>query len=129
MSEKVKYEMEFEVKSSTPVLFNMISTPSGLSEWFADDVNIKGDDFIFFWDGASETATLLGKRKGEAVKFQWEEDKEAGLKTFFEIAIKIDDLTNDVAIIITDFSEEDEMDESKLLWENQIGELKMVLGA
>ena len=129
MSDKVKYEMEFEVKSSTSVLFNMISTPSGLSEWFADDVNIKGDNFIFFWDGATETAKMLTKRKGEAVKFQWEEDADEGLKTFFEIAIKIDDLTNDVALIITDFAEEDEMDEAKLLWENQIGELKMVLGA
>jgi hypothetical protein len=128
MSDKVKYEMEFEVRSSTSVLFNMISTPSGLSEWFSDDVNIKGDNFIFFWDGATETAKMLTKRKGEAVKFQWEEDANEGLKTFFEIAIKIDDLTNDVALIITDFAEEDEMDEAKLLWENQIGELKMVLG-
>jgi START-like superfamily domain len=128
MSDKVKYEMEFEVKSSTSVLFNMISTPSGLSEWFADDVNIKGDDFIFFWDGASETATMLSKKKGEAVKFQWEDDAEEGLKTYFEIAIKIDALTNDVALIVTDFAEEDEMDEGKLLWENQIGSLKMVLG-
>ncbi|MEO9531105.1 MAG: START-like domain-containing protein [Crocinitomicaceae bacterium] len=129
MSEKVKYELEFEVKSSVSVLYNMISTPSGLSEWFADDVNIKGDNFIFFWDGASETAKLLTKRKGEAVKFQWEEDIEEGLKTYFEIAIKIDDLTNDVAIIITDFAEEDEMEEAQLLWENQIGELKMVIGS
>lgn len=129
MSEKVKYELEFEVKSSVSVLYNMISTPSGLSEWFADDVNIKGDNFIFFWDGASETARLITKRKGEAVKFQWEEDQEEGLKTYFEIAIKVDELTNDVAVIITDFAEEDEMEESQLLWENQIGELKMVIGS
>jgi hypothetical protein len=129
MSEKVKYELEFEVKSSVPVLYNMISTPSGLSEWFADDVNIKGDNFIFFWDGATETARLITKRKGEAVKFQWEEDQEAGLKTYFEIAIKVDDLTNDVAIIITDFADEDELEESQSLWENQIGELKMVIGS
>lgn len=129
MSEKVKYELEFEVKSSVSVLYNMISTPSGLSEWFADDVNIKGDNFIFFWDGATETARLITKRKGEAVKFQWEEDQEEGLKTYFEIAIKVDDLTNDVAVIITDFAEEDEMEESQLLWENQIGELKMVIGS
>jgi hypothetical protein len=129
MSDKVKYEMEFEVKSSTSVLFNMISTPSGLSEWFADDVNIKGDVFSFFWDGSSEGAKLLTKKKGESVKFQWEEDADEGLKTFFEIAIKVDDLTNDVALMITDFADEDEMDESKRLWENQIADLKMVIGS
>jgi len=129
MAEKEKYEMEFEVNSSTAVLFNMISTPSGLREWFADDVNIKDDVFSFFWDGSSEDAKLLGKKKGESVKFQWTEDAEDGLKTFFEMAIKVDDLTNDVALIVTDYADEDEMDESKLLWENQIGELKMVIGS
>ena len=121
--------MEFEVKSSTSVLFNMISTPSGLSEWFADDVNIKDDVFSFFWDGASEEAKLLTKKKGESIKFQWTDDEDEGLKTFFEIAIKVDDLTNDVALMITDFAEEDEMEESKRLWENQIADLKMVIGS
>lgn len=129
MSDKVKYEMEFEVKSSTSVLFNMISTPSGLSEWFADDVNIKDDTFSFFWDGASEEAKLITKKKGESVKFQWEDDIDDGLKTYFELAIKVDDLTNDVALMITDFADEDEMDEAKLLWENQIADLKMVIGS
>ncbi len=129
MSEKIKYELEFEVKSSTSVLFNMISTASGLSEWFADDVNLKGDNFIFFWDGSEETAKLITKKKGESIKFQWEDDADEGLKTYFEIAIKVDDLTNDVALMITDFAEEDEMDEAKLLWENQINDLKMVIGS
>ena len=129
MSQKIQYELEFEIKSSTQVLFNVISTPSGLSEWFADNVNIKNDLFTFIWDGSEESAFLLGKKKGESIKFQWEEDKEEGLKTFFEIRIKVDELTNDVALIITDFAEEDELDEAKLLWENQIAELKMVIGS
>jgi uncharacterized protein YndB with AHSA1/START domain len=129
MSDKVKYEMEIEIKSSTSVLFNMISTPSGLSEWFADDVNIKDDVFSFFWDGATEDAKLLSKRKGESVKFQWMEDFEEGEKTFFEMAIKVDDLTNDVALIITDFAEEDEMDEAQLLWENQVASLRKTIGS
>lgn len=129
MSEKVKFEMEVEVKSSTAVLFNMISTPSGLSEWFADDVNIKDDVYTFFWDGTSEDAKLISRRKGEAVRFQWMDDFEDGLKTFFEMSIKVDELTNDVALMITDFAEEDELDESQLLWENQIADLKMTIGS
>jgi uncharacterized protein YndB with AHSA1/START domain len=129
MSDKVQYEMEIEIKSSIQVLYNMISTPSGLSEWFADDVNIKKDLFTFIWDGSEESAYMLTKKKGELVKFQWEEDKEEGLKTFFEIKIKIDELTNDVALIITDFADADEIEEAKLLWQNQIAELKMVIGS
>ena len=127
MSDKIKYELEIEVNSSTKVLYTMISTPSGLSEWFADDVNIKDDVFTFFWDGSSEEAKLLSKRKGESIKFQWLEDFEEVKKTYFEIAIKIDELTNDVAIVITDFAEEDEIEEAQQLWENQINDLKKVI--
>ncbi|WP_027420947.1 START-like domain-containing protein [Crocinitomix catalasitica] len=129
MSEKIKYELEFEVNSSTTVLYNMMSTPSGLSEWFADDVNIKDDVYTFFWDGSTEEAKLISKKKGEAIKFQWLEDFEEGLNTYFELSIKVDDLTNDVAVIVTDFAEEDEMDEAKLLWTNQINDLKKTIGS
>ena len=129
MSDNIKYELAFEVKSSTTVLYNMMSTPSGLSEWFADDVNIKDGVYTFFWDGSSEEAKLITKRKGEAVKFQWMDQYEEGLNTYFEIAIKVDDLTNDVAVIVTDFADEDEMDEAKLLWTNQINDLKKVIGS
>ncbi len=129
MSDKVEYQMEFEVKSSVNVLYNMISTPSGLSEWFADNVNIKKDIFTFIWDGSEEEAKLLVKKKGEFVKFQWVEDIEDDIKSFFQLRIKIDELTNDVALMITDYAEEDEIDEAKLLWENQISELKMVIGS
>ncbi len=129
MSEKVEYQMEFEVKSSVNVLYNMISTPSGLSEWFADNVNIKKDVFTFIWDGSEESAKMLAKKKGELVKFQWMEDVEDQIKSFFQIRIRIDELTNDVALIVTDYAYDDELDEAKLLWENQISELKMVIGS
>lgn len=129
MSDKIKYQLEIEVKSSTKVLYNMMSTPSGLSEWFADDVNIKNDVFSFFWDGSSEEAKLLTKKKGESIKFQWLEDFEEGEKTYFEMAIKVDELTNDVALIITDFAEEDELEEAQLLWTNQVNDLKKVIGS
>lgn len=129
MSEKVKYEMEFEVNSSTAVLFNMISTPSGLSEWFADDVNIKDDLFTFIWDGSVQQAKIIGRKKGESVKFQWIDDIEDGLKTYFEFAIKVDDLTNDVALVVTDFALADEIEDAKMLWENQIQDLKTTIGS
>lgn len=129
MSDKVKYEMEFEVNSSTSVLFNMISTPSGLSEWFADDVNIKDDLFTFIWDGSVQQAKMVGKRKGESVKFQWIDDMDEGLKTYFEFTIKVDDLTNDVALLITDFADSDEVEDAKRLWENQIQDLKTTIGS
>jgi hypothetical protein len=129
MSEKIKYQLEVEVQSSTKVLYSMISTPGGLSEWFADDVNIKNDIYSFIWDRSSEEAMLLSTRKGESIKCQWLDDFEEGEKTYFELAIKVDELTKDVALIITDFAEDDEINEAKQLWINQINDLKKVIGS
>lgn len=129
MSDKKKYEIEFPLRTSTKVLYTMISTPSGLSEWFCDNVNLKEDMFTFIWDGAEERARLMTKKNGESIKFRWEEDEEDGLTTFFEMKIQIDALTKDVALMVTDFAEEDEVEESKMFWIGQLNELKHVLGA
>lgn len=100
----------------------MISTPSGLSEWFADNVNIKNDLYTFYWDGSEETARLISKKYGEYVRFHWVEHQEQN--TYLELRIKIDPLTNDVALLITDFGEdEDDIEEMIDLWESQVHEL------
>ena len=127
MSEKKKYQLEYIIKTSPKVLFTMISTPSGLSEWFADDVNIRGDVYTFLWDGSEEKAELMNQKNNEYIRFRWEESDDD--KTFFEFRITIDPLTKEVALIVTDFCEDDEKEESTLLWDNQIQELMHVLGS
>lgn len=129
MEVKVKYELEFPIHASPSLLFQYISTPSGLSEWFADNVNSRGELFTFFWDDSEEKAKLISKRSGEKVKFRWLDENDEESEYFFELRIQEDEITKDVSILVTDFSEEDEMDESKLLWENQIADLKHVLGS
>ena len=127
MIDKVKFEMEFPIQASPSLLYQYISTPSGLSEWYADDVNSRGELFTFIWDGSEEEAKLLSKKNGERVKFRWEVDDETPY--FFEIRIQVDEITKDVSIMITDFAEDDEIDEGKMLWENMISDLKQVLGS
>tara|TARA_B100000767_G_scaffold60613_1_gene56443 strand:- start:871 stop:1257 length:387 start_codon:yes stop_codon:yes gene_type:complete len=127
--DKEKFQVERPINSSKGVLFNMFSTPSGLAEWFCDDVNIKKDVHVFIWDGSEESARLVTKKRDEYIKFRWLEDEEDSLATFFEFRIKIDALTGDTAIVITDFAEEDEVDDAKVLWSAQIDRLKQVLGA
>ena len=123
--EKVKVELEYIINTSPNVLFTCLSTPSGLSEWFANNVNIKDKTYTFFWDRSEESALLM-KSKRDSVRFQWEDDE--GEDYYFEMAIKIDDLTKDVALIVTDFAEEDEVDEIKLMWDNSISKLKQAIG-
>lgn len=129
MEVKVKYEIEFPIMSSPQLLYQYISTPSGLSEWFADNVNSRGELFTFIWDDSEEKAKLVSKKSDERVKFKWLNDDGSDSEYFFEIKLLIDEITKDVSIVIVDFSDEDEIEESKLLWENQISDLKHVLGS
>ena len=129
--EKQKYELEFIVNTSPKILYNFLVTPSGLSEWFSDDVNIRNDIYTFFWDGEETKAKLINKRKDESAKFQWiddEDDIDESDDSYFEFKIEVDNLTNETALIITDFSEEDELDSAEKLWESQVSELKHILG-
>ena len=127
MNTKVKYELEFPIQASPQLLYNYISTPSGLSEWFADNVNSRGELFTFIWDDSEEQAKLITKKSSERIKFKWLDSKDDG--SFFELRIQVDSITKDVSIIVTDFSDYDEVEESKMLWENQIASLKQVLGS
>ena len=123
--EKNKFELEYTLNTSPKVLYNRLSTPSGLSEWFADNVNLKGDVYTFHWEGSEQKAQILQKKDLKYVRFRWLEDDE---EEFFEFRIKQDELTGDVALIITDFAEEDEKDDSIDLWDTQISELKHAIG-
>ena len=126
MSDKIKFEIEFVIQSSPQLLYQYLSTPSGLSEWFADNVNSRGEIFNFMWDGSEEQAKLLKKKSDEFVKFSWAESED---DSFFEMRIIVDEITKDVSLFITDFAEEDEIDEAKMLWTNQVSDLKQVLGS
>ncbi len=123
---KEKFELEFIIKTSPSILFNRLSTPSGLSEWFSDDVNVKGDKFIFIWDGAEQVAELLSKKENQQIKFHWEEEDD---DSYFEFFVNVDDLTGDTALVITDFAESDEKEDAIELWNQQIDQLKQALGS
>ena len=127
MSEKIKYDMEFPIQASSALLYQYISTPSGMQEWYADNVNSRGEFFNFIWEGSEEVAKLISKQKGKSIRFQWMEDE--GTDYYFEMRIDLDDITKDVCIMVTDFAEEDEVEEGKMLWENMIFELKHLLGS
>ena len=128
MSEKIKFQAEIPVKTSVGILYDMMTTPSGLSDWFCDDVNIDGDVFTFFWDGSEEKAELIRASKNEFVRYKWLEDEDPN--SYFELAIKIDGITKDVAVVVTDFADdEEEVEENTLLWTSQINDLKRVIGA
>ena len=129
MNTKVKYELEFQLNSSPQLLYQYISTPSGLSEWFADNVNSRGEFFTFIWDGSEEKARLTARKSDERVKFRWIDEDNKDTDYFFELRILEDEITKDVSLMVTDFAFEEDFEEVKLLWESQISDLKHVIGS
>lgn len=124
---KKKFELEVAVHASPSFLYNYIATPSGLSEWFADNVNSRGKKFAFIWDEEEENAVLIKSKLDEYVRYRWEEDE--GSKYYFEIRIVVDELTNDVSLVVSDFAEEEDIDSAKELWASQLDDLKHTIGS
>ena len=124
---KTKYELEYTINSSPKVLYNRLSTPSGLSEWFADDVNLHGSVFTFIWEQTEQQAKVVQRKDNKYIRFQWVGDEDSD-GTYFEFRLAQDELTGDVSLMITDFADEDERDDAIELWDTQIAELKHVIG-
>ena len=128
MSQLTKYTLEFPIRSSLNVLYSRLSTASGLTEWFADNVIIKDNLVTFYWDGSEQKAKLLKMKTNNLVRFKWLDNDTK--EDYFEFLIQVDEMTSDVSLIITDFAEdEDEIEEQTNLWEKQISLLKRAIGS
>lgn len=126
MSDKKKFKIEYEIKSSPKILYSFLSEPNGLAQWFADDVNLKDQIYTFSWEDEKQNAKLIGIKENKFVRFRWMDDDP---QSYFEMEIIQDELTNDVALGITDFATEENISERTLIWNNQIDYLISVLGA
>ena len=125
---KQKVQYEFPMHCLSEILYEYLASAEGLGEWFADEVIEKGDDFYFSWGNSpAEKATLIRYKAENFVRFRWEEDE--GTKNFFEMTIVIDEITDDLALNITDFCDEGDEEENRLYWENLIENLQIKLGA
>lgn len=120
-----KIQLEYIFKASPSVLYNRLSNASGLSEWFADNVIVKGKNYIFVWDGAEQEAEIIQKKLNEYVRFRWLEEDE----NYFEFRVAKDELTGEVSLTITDFVDNEDKEDTIELWNSQVAELKHTVGA
>jgi uncharacterized protein YndB with AHSA1/START domain len=125
MTDKIKIQLEYVINCSPKVLYNRLSTASGLAEWFADDVRVKGKLYTFIWEGSEQTAEMTLHKENKLVRFTWVEEKD----TYFEFKITRDELTGDVSLLVFDFCETDETEETEELWNTQVADLKHILGS
>lgn len=108
-----------------PLLWSYISSASGLKEWFADWVTVSGKTYTFEWNGQEQPATLLSMRTEQSVRFRWD---DAGDRSYFEMRISVNELTDYTTLSVVDFAEPSEIDDSRELWETQVDTLRRVLG-
>lgn len=125
MPEKVKIELEYEIKSSPKILFSFLNEPNALAQWFADEVTIRENTYTFQWADDTKRAKLINLKENKSVRYKWIDDEPY----YFELEIIQDELTNDVALAVTDYVKEENLEDRKLIWDNSIDYLLSVLGA
>jgi uncharacterized protein YndB with AHSA1/START domain len=125
---KEKFTIEFEIKSSPKVLYSYLSTASGLEGWFADKVTINNGDFVFHWGDTEQRARIVTKKDNQLIRYHWITDDKKD-ETYFQFEIIQDELTGDVALVITDFTTTEEKEEDVLLWNSEVHELMHILGS
>lgn len=124
---KKRFEIEYPLGTSSKVIYKRLSTSAGLSEWFADDVTQDGNIFTFIWSDGKEKAIQVQKEKRQSVTYRWLDDEEDE-GSEFKFRLIEDELTNSLSLIVEDFAEESEVEESIELWNKQIAVLKRKLG-
>ena len=125
MNKKIKYSIEYPVRCSPAILYEFLSTSSGLQEWFADKVEDSDDGFDFSWSGATQHARVLEKEENKYVRFQWEDAPD---DEYFELRIEKSEITNQTILVIYDFAEKKEIKDASQLWETQVKDLFHRLG-
>jgi len=125
MSKKIQYSVEYPVRCSPAILYEFLSTSSGLQEWFAEKVEDSDGVFSFSWSGASEEAEVLEKEENKSIKFHWVDSPS---DEYFEFSIEKSDVTNLTILVINDFAEKKDIKDQSQLWETQVKELFHRLG-
>ncbi len=120
------FTLEYMIRSSAVVLYNFLTTPAGLAQWFADTVDNDGPTYYFTWNGEVETAELISTDDDDFIRYRWDyQDKDE----YFEFRIEKSEVTGDTILYISDFADDADKEGQKNLWDAQVKSLIQQLGA
>ncbi len=120
MSKKVLYTLEFPVRCSPAILFEFLSTPTGLQEWFADKVDYRDGVFYFDWNSSEDSAHLLESEVDKFIRFRWDHYSK---DEYFEFRIEKTEISNQTILVIKDFAEKKDIKDQTQLWGYQVKDL------
>ncbi len=124
--ERSKLELEFIFKASPTILYKFFTTPACLVRWFCDEVDIQGEEFTFFWSGSAEMADLVEDVENETVTFRWQDNDEE--EEFLQFKIDTSPVTGETILMLTDFCDDDEVEDQTQYWSNQMDRLRKATG-
>ncbi len=126
--ERVSVKIEYLLRASPAILYQFFTNPSALVRWFCDGVDVEGDNlYTFEWNGSEESAELTENVEDELVRYNWlDDDRE---NEYIEFKLSKSPVTAETILVITDFCDEDEVEEQKQLWETQISQLRKETGS
>jgi uncharacterized protein YndB with AHSA1/START domain len=123
---KQLYTLEYPVRCSPSILFEFLSTPAGLQEWFADKVDERDNIFFFSWNGSSQTAEVLESQEEKFIRFHWLDTPK---EEYFEFSIEKSEITNQTILVVKDFAEKREVKDQSMLWDYQVKDLFHRIGS
>lgn len=123
--ERVSFTVEFLLRASPAIVYKFLTTPSCLTRWFCDEVDINGEEFTFVWSGSEEVAEVIEDIEDELVRFHWEEAAE---EEYLEFRISTSPVTGETILEVTDFCDDDEVDDQRQLWITQIEHMRKEMG-
>ena len=126
MSKKQLFEIEFPVRCSPSILYEFLSTPAGLQEWFADKVDERDNVFSFSWNGTTDMANVIDLESEKFIRFHWTNSPK---EEFFEFRIEKSEVTNQTILVIRDFAMKAEVKDQSQLWDSQVKDLFHRLGS
>lgn len=120
------YSLEFPIRCSPTILYEFLSTPVGLQEWFADKVDQRDNSYRFTWNGNTDTATILERLENEFIRYRWDYQNK---DEFFEFSIEQSPVTNETILRVTDFADKTDQKDQERLWNSQVSDLKHRIGS
>lgn len=124
---KQKINLEYEMNTMPGILYKRVATPEGLASWFAEDAASEDDIvFSFLWHKDVSRAIVIDSIPNEMIRFRWEDEDT---DDYFEFRIVQPEMSRSIILCVTDFSEEEELEDVIQLWNFQIANLKRILAA
>lgn len=125
--ERVKFTMEFIFRASPTILYQFLTTPACLIRWFCDEIDIQGETFTFMWNDTEEVAELVMDHEDELVKFKWEDAPSE--EEYLEFKMYKSPVTGETILEVTDFCDDDEIEDQKQYWVSQLEKLRKESGS